>query len=80
MSNQVTLEKARLDLGPLRERAHRDLVLQHPTGFGRAQPVRLTQWAQQAVYRRSTECQQLGSDGIADYEVAVALEGRDELG
>src|SRR5712692_6501525 len=80
VSDQVTLEKPRFDVGPLGKRAHWNLMLQQPPWLGRAQPVRLTQWPQQAVHGRWAECEQLCSNVIRDYEVAVALEGGDELG
>src|SRR6202521_2359968 len=79
VGDQVTLEEPRLDIGPLGERAYWDLVLQQPPWLCRAQPVRLTQWAQQPVHRRWAERQQLFTDLIGDDQVAMALKGGDEL-
>ena len=79
VSNQVALEKSWFDVSPLGECAHRDLVLEQSPWFGRAQSVRLTQWAQQPVDRGWTELQQLCTDLIGDNQVAVAHEGGDEL-
>ena len=79
VSDEVTLEEAGLDVSPLGERAHRDLVLEQSPWFGRAQAVRLPQWAQQPVNRGWTELQQLCTDLIGDDQVAVAFEGGDKL-
>jgi hypothetical protein len=79
VSNHVALEKSRFDVSPLGERAYRNLVLEQSPWFVRAQYVRLTQRAQQPVHRGWTELQLLCTDLIRDDQVAVALEGGDEL-
>jgi hypothetical protein len=79
VGDQVTFEKAWLDIRPLGKRAYGNLLLEQPAWFGRAQPVRLTQWAQQPIHRGCAEGQQLFTDLIGDDQVAVALQGGDEL-
>jgi hypothetical protein len=46
VGDQVTLEKSRLNVGPLSKGAYGDLFFEQPSWLCRAEPVRLTQWAQ----------------------------------
>ncbi len=80
VGDQVSLDEAWLDVGPLGEGTDRDLLFEQPSRLGGRQPMRLTQRPQQPIGRGWAERQQLLTGLVGEAQVTVVLERRDQLG
>ncbi len=82
MRHQIDLHAARPGVVPILEGAHRNLPLEQRPRLGRRQPVRLVALPvrpQQTVRRGGADGQQLRPFFRTERQVAVALEGWDQL-
>ena len=77
---QVSLQNARFGIGPLGERAHRNLLLEQPPRLRRAHSGWLTQWRQQAIRGGRAEREQLLAHAVGQLQMAMPLERGDQLG